>query len=54
MSENLITKKQLAEKLGVTEQSINNYLRDGLPKVKFRTGAIRFEYTKCLDWLKGE
>ena len=54
MDENLITKKQLAERLGVTEQTINNYLKEGLPRVKFRTGAIRFIYSKCLDWVKGE
>lgn len=49
----MLTKKDLAEKLQVSEVTINRLLSEGLPKIKVR-GQIRFVYEDVEAWLKSK
>lgn len=49
----MLTKKNLAEKLQVSEATINRMLVDGMPKIKVR-GQVRFIYEDVEKWLKGD
>lgn len=47
----LLTKKELAERWKVSERTINNLQKKGLPTIPFGK-SIRFEYEECLIWAK--
>lgn len=47
----MLTKKDLAERLQVSEVTINRMLADGMPKVRVR-GQVRFIYDEVETWLK--
>ena len=50
--ERLLTKKQLAEMLQVTETTITNYMRAGLePRTKT---PIRFLFSEYLEWQESQ
>lgn len=48
---NLISTKELARKLDVTEVTIWRWRKDGMPFLKLNN-SIRFEEEKVFDWLK--
>jgi len=50
----MLTKKELAELLNVTERTINRYMEKGIPFIKLPTGTVRFEEDEVMKWLKGE
>lgn len=51
MSEEILTKDELAALLKVTERTIDNLRKEGMPF--FKVGAnIRFEKETVLKWLK--
>lgn len=51
MQEKILTKKELAEFLKVSEKTIDNLRKNGLPF--FRVGNnIRFDKEKVLNWLE--
>ena len=47
----MLTKEQLAKELNVSERTLDNWRKDGLPHIK-RGKFIRFELDKVIDWLK--
>jgi len=47
----MLTKKQIAEHLKVTERTIDRYRKNGMPSVTTRTGLVRFELDKVVEWL---
>jgi phage terminase Nu1 subunit (DNA packaging protein) len=50
----LLTKQELANRLGVTLQTITRYQREGMP-VAFRLGGKwpRYKLEDCLAWING-
>lgn len=48
---NLITTKDLAHKLAVTEVTIWRWRKEGLPFLKLNN-SIRFELDKVMNWLQ--
>jgi len=51
MSDEILTKKELAELLKVTEKTIDNLRKKGLPCFKVGNN-IRFDKNKVLEWLQ--
>jgi excisionase family DNA binding protein len=49
---NLLTTKQLAEKLQVAEITIHKWREKGLPFLKLGR-AVRFNLDDVMEWLKG-
>lgn len=49
----LLNKKQIAERLGVSERTISNLQNEGLPVVPFGRKRVQFNYEKVLIWLEG-
>ena len=49
--ESLIGKKELAERLDVSQTTINRMLVEGLPNIKVR-GQVKFIYQEVIQWLK--
>ena len=49
--EKLLSKKELADKLGIAEITINRLLTKGLPRIKVGR-QVRFDYVEVLEWLK--
>lgn len=47
----MLTKKEIALRLGVSQGTIDNYRKEGMPTETFGK-SIRFDYEKCLDWLR--
>ncbi len=50
----MITKKELAEEIKVTERTVDRYRSKGMPCIVLPSGTIRFELEKVMRWLKGE
>ena len=48
----MITTKELAKKLGVHEQTIRAYVRQGMPCLKLNKSNFRFDYDKVIEWIK--
>ena len=48
----ILTRKQLAERLLVSETTISNYEQQGLP-VEFRLSGRwpRYDFKKCMKWI---
>ena len=56
MPEKLLSKKELADLLGINPSTIDIYMTQGIPFIKLdprKTGRVRFEYSKVLDWIRG-
>ena len=51
MEQNLLTKKELAECLKVSETTINRLIAKGLPNIKVGS-QVRLNLDECLNWLK--
>ena len=51
MSEQLLTTRELAKKLAVSERHIFNLLKKGLPHFKIEK-CLRFDLQEVLEWLK--
>lgn len=51
MSENLLTKAELAQRLRVTGRTIDRYREEGLPTIPLSSRALRFDWDKVLAWL---
>ena len=49
-AEPLATKKELAERLRMSERWIENRMRDGLPHLRFGA-AVRFHPAEVMAWL---
>lgn len=47
----MITRKQLAEKLNVSERTIDRYRKLGMPANVTPTGSVRFDEDKVMAWL---
>ena len=47
-----LTKKQIAEKIGVSVATINNYMKAGLPYYKIGTRIVRFKLDEVEKWIK--
>lgn len=49
--ETLIGKRELAERLDVSQTTINRLLVEGLPHIKVR-GQVKFYFSEVFIWLK--
>lgn len=47
-----LTKKQIAEKLGVSISSVSNYMRRGMPFYKVGGKLVRFDYDEVKKWIQ--
>ena len=47
----LVTTKQLCDRLKVTRQAIQNWRNEGMPFIKYGK-LVRFEYEKVIEWLE--
>ena len=52
--ENMLSKKEVAELLNVTERTIDRYRKQGMPCTVLPTGTVRFDLEKVNQWIKGE
>ena len=50
MPTELLTIKELTEKLHVTDRTIYNFRQEGMPV--FSSKPLRFDFEKVLEWLK--
>ncbi len=50
----MLSKKEVAGLLNVTERSVDRYRKQGMPCVVLPTGTVRFDEAKVMEWLKGE
>ncbi len=51
MQESLLTKKELAEVLKISEVSVNRFLAKGMPHIKVGA-SVRFQLNEVLNWFK--
>jgi len=49
----MLTRKQLAEYMQVSERTIDRYREQGMPFHKLPTGSIRFKLEEVEKWMKG-
>lgn len=49
----MLTRNELAELLKVHVNTIDRYVKKGMPVIKV-TGAVRFDLDDVMAWLKGE
>ena len=54
MLKNLLTRKELAEKLNVNISTINRWQRKGLPYVQLVTSRKLYDFEAVEKWLLGE
>jgi phage terminase Nu1 subunit (DNA packaging protein) len=47
----MVTKKELAEMLKVHINTIDRYMKLGMPVIK-KSGAVRFELDAVMEWLR--
>lgn len=47
----ILTKKQLAEKLQVSEKTIENYEKSGMPSLRALKGVARFDWEDVKKWM---
>lgn len=52
VDEKLIDIKELAERMGVSEQQIYKLQREGLPKIKISHKVTRYDWEDVVNWLK--
>ncbi len=51
MDGELLTRKELAQKLKVSVITINRWEKSGLPVIKVNGNRPRYDYQKVLDWM---
>ena len=49
----MLTREELAIKLGVSPRTIDNWRKDGMPTIK-KGNYVRFELDKVLSWLRND
>ena len=49
----MLTRKELAIILKVTERTVDRYVKLGMPVIK-KSGAVRFELDIVMNWLRGK
>ena len=47
-----LKKKEVAERLGISVSSVNNYMRQGMPYYKIGSKLVRFNPEDVEKWLK--
>ncbi len=47
----MLTRKELAERMKVSERTIDRYVKLGMPCIKV-VGAVRFDLQKVTEWLE--
>ena len=50
--EKLLTRKQLAEKLQVSDMTIHRYVKQGMPYLRVGNKLMRFDFEKVKEWLQ--
>lgn len=50
----MLSRKDLAKVLNVTERTIDRYRKDGMPCYTLPTGTIRFKLDEVMAWLEKE
>lgn len=50
--ERMVSTKKLADILDVTEQTIYNYGRQGMPRHKLGYNTVKYDVVEVLEWLK--
>jgi len=48
----LLSRKQLAEVIGVSLRTIDRYRDMGMPSIRLVTGTIRFDKEEVFKWIK--
>lgn len=51
MNDEILTKKEVAEILKITERMVDKLRKEGLPSFKVGTN-VRFEKKEVLEWIK--
>ena len=46
-----LSKKQVAEKFGISVSTVNNYMRQGMPFYKVGKKLVRFIYEEVEKWI---
>ena len=47
-----LKKKEVAERFGISDSSVNNYMRQGMPYYKIGSKLVRFSSEDVEKWLK--
>lgn len=47
----MLTKRELANELKISEPTINRYMKQGMPFIRQGKRLLRFELQKCREWL---
>ena len=47
-----LSKKQVAEKFGISVSTVNNYMRQGMPFYKMGGKLVRFVSEEVENWMK--
>jgi len=50
----MISKKELAKVLNVTERTVDRYRKQGMPCKVLPTGTVRFDLNEVNKWIEGE
>lgn len=50
----MLSRKELALFLNVTDRTIDNYRKKGMPFIQLPSGTIRFNKDEVLEWLRKE
>ncbi len=51
VTDSLITKRQLMQRLGRSRSTIQNYMNQGMPFVRFENRRIGYDYDEVKEWL---
>lgn len=49
--EKMLTRKELAKHLSVSERTVDRYVKEGMPCIK-AIKAVRFELDAVMEWLR--
>lgn len=52
MRVNLLTTKELAESLSVSEKTIHDWKDNGMPYIRLGQRIIRYDFDKVIKWFK--
>jgi excisionase family DNA binding protein len=51
-SKKYFSKKDVAKEFGISESTVNNYMRKGMPFYKIGGKLVRFDCTEVEKWIK--
>ena len=51
VTDGLLTKRQLMQRLGRSRSTIQNYMIQGMPYVKFNNNRIGYDFDEVTEWL---